>query len=143
MNFIQVFMTETEPKIDFTKLEFPSDDLTVKMIRRAYPEATDVEFLGIGTRSQDVMYRRRSFDDILGMGLLGAEREIADRAFRAELGQSMKDLGTLFDRRDLIDGLNKEYRRYGLVHGKHETKALVEQIEAQAAAQARQYGRKL
>ena len=126
------------PKIDFTQIAFPSDVITLKMVRQACPEATDID-IPEQLKAIDRTYSRRSLDDVLGTGLMDLERELAERAFRTVFGQPVES-GPLNDRRDLIDLLVIEYVRYGLARGRHSAAALAHQIEAQAVAQARQHG---
>jgi alpha-D-ribose 1-methylphosphonate 5-triphosphate synthase subunit PhnI len=137
-------MTEPEPKIDLTKIAFPSDKLTVKMLRTACPEGFDVDCpkdsLALADRKDRGYYDRRSFDEFLGMGLIDIERLVAERAFKVSLGQSIQGDGRLSNRDELIDCLVGEYKDYyGLARGEHEALAMIRNIEAQAEDQARQH----
>src|SRR4051794_24637149 len=119
-----------EPKIDFTRIAFPSDAITLKMVRQAWPDATDVDLPEQFFPAKDRMYRRNSLDGLLGTGLIDLERELAEQAFKAVLGQPVKR--RLFnDRKDLTDFLAIEYVRYGLARGRHSAAVLAHQIEAQ------------
>ncbi|MDE2508636.1 MAG: hypothetical protein KGM43_15605 [Planctomycetota bacterium] len=130
-------MTEIEPSIDFTRIEFPSDKITVKMIRQAWPDTVDVEREQSWSRAPHRRYVRHSLDAVLGEGVIDPERMLAERAFKVALGQPVKD--DLFQSRDeLIDSLGSAYLDFGLARGEHEVAALVRRFEAQAEAQARQ-----
>ncbi len=132
-------MTDTEPAIDFTTIEFPSDKITVKMIRQVWPDAVDVERVQSTSRAPHRRFVRHSLDAVLGEGVIDPERQLAERAFKVALGQAVKD--QIFQGRDdLIDSLASAYLDYGLARGEHEAAALVRRIEAQAEAQARQRG---
>ncbi len=134
-------MTETEPKIDFTQIEFPSDKLTVGMLRKAYPQGFDVDMprdVGAYNELRDD-YDRRSLDDILGTGLIDVERLVAERAFKVALGQSVKGDSRLSNKDELVDCLTHVYKHDGLARGEHEALAMIRRIEVQAEAQARQY----
>jgi alpha-D-ribose 1-methylphosphonate 5-triphosphate synthase subunit PhnI len=137
-------MTESEPKIDFTQINFPSDKLTVRMLRTACPEGFDVDCpqdsLALAGSNDRGYYDRRSFDEFLGMGLIDIERLVAERAFKVFLGQSIQGDERLSNRDELISCLVTEYKDYyGLARGEHEALAMIRGIEAQADAQARQH----
>jgi hypothetical protein len=132
-------MPGEEPKIDFTQIQFPSDKLTIGMLRKAWPETADIDretdFGRAGYRS----YVRQSLDGVLGEGLLDPERLLAERTFKAMLGLPIDE--KRIDSRDvLIKDLRREYLFLGIARGKHEVRALIRSIEEQAEAQARQYG---
>ena len=125
-------------KINFTTINFPSDNITVKMLRQAWPDATDVELGEIGTVGERG-YRRRAIDDVLGCAIIDAERHLAELAFRTKFGQSRKSM-PVFNKDDIVEALGKEYERFGLARGKHEIATMIRRIESQAEAQASQLG---
>ena len=135
-------MTESTPQIDFTRIEFPSDRLTIKMLRTAWPEGFDVDMpKGIGAYSEERAheYDRRSLDDFLGTGIIDAERRLAERAFKMARGQSVDEDRRLKKKDELVGFLSEEYKTSGLARGEHEAAAMLRRIEVQAEAQAREY----
>jgi len=134
-------MTDTAPKIDLAAIDYPTDKLTVKMIRKRFPKAFDVEpesdaYTGNGLRP----LHRVSIDNVLA-AVVDYERVLADWAFKDALGQPVsKAGGRLLDRETTVESLASDYVKFGLARGEHEANALVRGIEAQAAAQARQHG---
>ncbi len=133
-------MTDTEPKIDFTQIEFPSDKLTIKMLRQVWPDATDVDRWRDTGRAPHRVYVRHSLDNVLGDGIIDLERLIAERAFKVALGQPVKDNPAISNKDELIECVSNTYLKYGLSRGEHETAQMIRRIEAQAEAQARQHG---
>jgi hypothetical protein len=132
-------MSESEPKIDFTKIVFPSDKVTVKMVRQAWPGAIDVDRSEPLGRAPHRVYLRHSLDNVLGDDLIDPERMLAERAFKVARGQSVTNDQRISNKNELIDTVAHSYVRYGLARGKNEAKAMIRQIELQAEAQARQY----
>ena len=134
-------MTDTDPAIDLTKIEFPTDNLTLKMVRKAYPQGFDVEpppdFALDRLRRRPL--RCQSLDNILAF-IIDFERILADMAFKRARGQSVEHADGNRDRETIMDNLGSDYVRLGLAHGKHEAHEMLRGIEAQAAAQARQHG---
>jgi hypothetical protein len=134
-------MTDTAPKIDLAAIDYPTDKLTVKMIRKRFPKAFDVEpesdaYTGNGLRP----LHRVSIDNVLA-AVVDYERVLADWAFKEALGQPVSKAGRrLLDRETTVESLASDYVKFGLARGEHEANELVRGIEAQAAAQARQHG---
>src|SRR4051812_14903793 len=123
-----------EPKIDLAKIDFPSDGLTIKTLRRVHPEQVDTRE-DIDLFSKD--YGGSAGDMVTGM--LGAERDLATAAFNRTLGipppapldKSMLEAYT--------KAVTEDSLRYGIARGKHPAEQLIRDIEPQAAEQARQY----
>lgn len=133
---MMTFMVESEPEIDFKRIEFPSDKLTVKMIRDAWPAAFDVETSsGYAPRRP---YVRHSLDYVLEP--LDVERMVAERAFKAALGKSFQHNDPLYDRDELVGFVTGHYVKFKLARGKHEATEMIRGIEGQAEAQAREHG---
>jgi hypothetical protein len=124
-----------QPQIDFTKIDFPSDGLTVGTLRRVHPEQIDTGD-DIDLFSKD--YGGAAGDHVTGM--LGAERDFATAAFNRALGipppapldKSMLEV--------YIKSITDDYIRYGIATGPHHAEQLVRGIESQATEQARQRG---
>jgi hypothetical protein len=122
------------PNIDFSKISFPSDGLTIRTIRKisqdrnAFAEHDDANELP-------------KIDAKIGglWELFNMERRFARRAFRkASTGRD--DWGQNYDasRRSGVEHLAQSYAGFGIVKGFQETLRLVEEIEKQAEAQARE-----
>jgi hypothetical protein len=136
-------MTDTEPKIDFAAIDYPTDKLTVKQLRQRTPHAFDVEprpewgtYIVTDNRSR---FRRMTMDNVLGH-VVDSERQLAEWAFKKALGQPVPDWDLSSERDTTMDNLSSEYIKWGLARGEHEANEMLRGIEAQATAQARQHG---
>ena len=138
-------MAETEPAIDFTKVAFPTDKLTIKALRENRPHAFDVEppakwkHLISGQRSNQFLLM--SLDTLLG-ATLDFERILAEEVFRKELDlPKLAKLPVIGGRLgDLKDSLASSYVSLGVARGKNEAREMLRDIEAQAQEQARRHG---
>jgi hypothetical protein len=132
-------MTATEPVIDLTKIEFPTDRLTVKMLRKVSPQGFDVEPPPdpVLDRLLNRPLRRQSLDDVLAC-VIDAERILAEMAFKSALGQSIRDDDRQGGRATIHLNLSSDYVGLGLAPGKKAAREMLKDIEAQAAAQARE-----
>jgi hypothetical protein len=121
------------PKIDFTKIDFPSDGLTVKTLRKVHPDQIDADaFPSLFSQGN-----RGSADNLLG-NLLHDERTIAEAAFNGALGKPPHEFLGKQELQSYADELSDIYTQYGLATGKHHAQELIRGIEAQGIAQARQ-----
>ena len=126
-----------ESSIDFTRIEFPSDRLTVKVLRQKFPEVFDRP-----PRDGSRLWRRptqqenNDLETLVG-GILNTERELAARAFYAATGKELPshDRGAGY-RDEAAECLGNDYMRYGLARGRHEAAEMIRHIEAQATSQA-------
>jgi hypothetical protein len=118
-------MTDTPPDIDYTRLSFPSDRLTVGAARAAFPHRFRTD--------------RANFTDV--ESLMAAERWLARRAFDLALGRPdpLRDDPVRGDRQELIGALADSYKRFGLSPGLKHTRELVKAFEAAAAGQAKEH----
>jgi hypothetical protein len=134
-------MTATNPTIDLTRIKFPTDKLTVRMLRKAYPAAFDVEPPPnpILDENRQRPLRRQSLDAVLAC-VVDSERILAEMAFKAALGRVVLDDDRQGGRETIIYDLSGDYVAFGLARGDHEAQEMLRSIEAQAAAQARQHG---
>jgi hypothetical protein len=124
-----------QPQIDFTKMDFPSDGLTIGTLRRVHPEQVDT--------GEDINLFSKDYGGSAGdmvTGMLGAERDLAAAAFNRALG---KPAPAPLDK-DMLEGfaeaMTQDYIRYGIASGPHHAEQLIRGIESQAAEQARQHG---
>lgn len=117
-------------KLDFRKIKFPSDGLTVAMLRAVHPDLFDLGFY-VGSEAQPRYFLQASYgghaEDGVG-NLLFCERLVATWAFASAQGKT-GPLG--WDLEEARDQLVDFYRQYGLASGiKHATE-LIREIERQ------------
>jgi hypothetical protein len=117
-------MTQNAPELDYTRLSFPTDALTLKAIRAVLPELFAQETPAFLDGS-----------DITVAGLLSVERALAHKAFAVTLG--LDDPNPHENRNDLIEMMAEEYQRFGLASGLVHTQQLARDIEKQAIDQAK------
>lgn len=113
------------PQIDYNRLTFPSDALTIGAIRAAEPELfaqLQPTFFQSGCSNLDA--------------LLFSERELARDAFERALGRPKTYQES---RRELIGMLSSIYKFYGLATGGKHTEQLVRAFEETARAQAKEH----
>jgi len=119
-------MIDFAPQIDFSRIAFPTDQLTVGQLRERFPE----EFKG-----EKVTF----FYDQKGMELtstIDIERELAKHAFDAVLGRKKGDPEAAFIREELEDCLAGSYVFLRMAKGKHEASQMVREVISAAEAQA-------
>jgi hypothetical protein len=122
-------MPDQEPQIDFTRIDFPSDSLTIQAVRRRFPEALDGKAAGTHLDLEKI--------DLPGM--LRIERTLAKEAFEVALGKKPRFPGALGDVARY--SASEVYVRYGLASGDHHAQQLIRAIEQAAARQAREHMR--
>ena len=115
-------MTNLEPQIDLTKIELPSDKLTLKALRTAFPDDEQL---------------RVALEDIRCM--MDAESRFARSVFQAALrGRPTRPEIRKSYLED--DGLAQAYIEYGVAKGLNHADELLRNVEAQADAQALSWG---
>ncbi|MBX9580278.1 MAG: hypothetical protein K2X87_08225 [Gemmataceae bacterium] len=128
------------PKIDFKTIDFPSDKLSIKDLRRAFPK------LGYDLWLEDrfdyrfktgEIRRPMSLDDTIH-ALLDFERDFAEQAFLQALGVPLRDGGGYLHE-EAVETLRSDYIKLGLAAGDHQVAELVRNVERQAVAQANQH----
>lgn len=119
----------SRPCLDYSGILFPTDSLTLGVIRRVHPAGFDAD-------------PAEGFDHsnpLIGLNTaIYIERLIAHAAFDRAAGRSadrLREAAT--DRAGCVEELALHYTAYGLSEGPHHTEQLVRQIEAQAAAQVK------
>ena len=133
-------MPDAIPTIDFTSIDFPTDRLTVKELRRLAPHGFDLPVVGtaLGELREGTYYRRDSLDAILGE-IVDVEREIAERAFHQALGTACP----VHLMRGFPDAarecLAAAYLRLQIAGVDHQVEQLIRDIENQAAVQAERF----
>jgi hypothetical protein len=119
-------MTSTEPQIDFTKIAFPSDQLSVKRLRELFPELIDKSIHGVKYFGEDELTAMMNF-----------ERGIAQRAFDAAIGKI--PAGEPARDENLIETLTDCYMFHKMVSGSHHAEQLIRTFEQAAVEQARSH----
>jgi hypothetical protein len=133
-------MTDSEPRIDLTTIDYPSDKLTVRMMRNRFPKAFDVEPESDSyTAGERRPLHRMSLDVALGP-FIDNERILAEWAFKKAMGQPVEDSEFPRDRETTLECLGNDYIKFGLARGEHEAQQMLRSIETQAIAQAREHG---
>ena len=120
------------PEIDLTKLNFPSDGLTLGTLRRLHPEH-------INTReSVELLPKLLEHVDEDVSTMMHAERFLANAAFHISFGGPVhpENIELL---KDYAKELSKSYVRHRIASGPHHAEQLIRGIEIQASEQARQY----
>ena len=112
-------------KLDLTKMEFPSDQLTVGAIRRLDPEV----FASRNHGEDDYLGRLQFFQ------VLAHEMDLAVLAFAKAAGAPPPDLGV--SREEFAQQLLIDYEKIGIGSGPASRQALLQKIESDAVAQAR------
>lgn len=122
------------PEIDLTRIEFPSDGMTIKDIRRIWPVAVDtgenVDLFSrpVGGRAGEILF-----------SMLTMERDLAKATYGLELGRKPDISYADNDVKLLVEDLSEIYIRVGLGSGPHHAGQLIRSIESQAVSQARQH----
>jgi len=122
-------MSETR-NLDYDKLDFPSDKLTLGAIRNAVPEKE----LGRTDFTQGVFTPRA---ENYVADILTIERMIASATFDRTLGQVTNNSLSDEERKDAVEQLAGLYTRFGIASGEHHADQQIRGIESQAAAEAR------
>lgn len=111
------------PKLDQSKIDFPTDKVTLAQMRRLSPEFFD---------SGAMVYWENELPGVLTTHQI--EQELAAKAFARAAGTPRPSLCR--PRELLIDLLHGGYQELGLSTGKQQTKQLVRRFEDAAVAQA-------
>ena len=133
-------MTDPVAKLDFKKIEFPSDKITINDLRRVYPLGFDewVADRTFGSVDEEINGSPRlSLDGAIG-DLMDYEREFAEQAFLQALGVPVRP-GREYSHQNVVDTFRSQYIELGLASGDHQVSELVRGVERQAVAQANQY----
>jgi hypothetical protein len=112
------------PQIDYTRIHFPSDSVTIGKLRAVLPFRLDVD----EPRLIDVV------------GMLTVERWLARQAFDATLGREIPHANdSSRGRNELVGDLVADYKTYGVARGPKTALQLIKAFEAEAVAQAREH----
>ncbi len=130
------------PSIDFAKIAFPSDKITLADIRRVHVKQFDTcgsnFFDGpkMGRGGKD--WPREELSEILSIERLIA-RLVFESVSRGKSQSSMLN-SQWEDDVELVEALSTHYERYGVTHDPQESLLLIRSIEEQAAKQAERLG---
>src|SRR5581483_7356894 len=115
------------PIIDLEKVDFPSDALTIRTLRRAHVEEFD------GTLGSKFFrhHGRWAADATIGL-MIFIERFLATDAFEAALGLPRTADVCADDKEAHVEELEAFYTRYGLAEGPAAARELIRGIERQA-----------
>ena len=122
-----------QPEIDFGKLDYPSDALTLKDLRRLFPQG----FQGDELHPEKVSFFGTSVSDDFSTKL-DFERMVAGYAFDEALGRPLRE-GTFTGRGELREYLEEFYIGCGIAKGPQHARQLIRELEESAANQARQH----
>jgi hypothetical protein len=136
-------MSAPEPQLDLTKINFPTDRLSIKDLRTMFPEGFDR--LDQWGRADGAEFFRDQSDrgyEIL-IWMLNTERKVAELAFNRATGRPQPE-----DRSERSPGWVEEEKeeliellvKYGLATGPRHAEQQVRDIESQAATQAIGFG---
>jgi hypothetical protein len=116
-----------KPKFDPSKLEFPSDKITMGKLREFYPYIFH----------DRVNMDKHDISDLGVTGIIAMELNLSENAFRVALGEK----GMSRQNRHLdIMALHDDYVTYGVTSGPKQTMQMVRRLEADAAKLAKQTG---
>jgi len=118
-------MSQFEPQVDHTRMDYPSDRVTVAQLRARFPELLN----GNGLYKSELS--STTLDIVATMAL---EQSLAAKAFAKAAGLPDPDPEPLVNRRETVEMLNEDYRRYGISSGIQQTRELVRSFEAAAAS---------
>ena len=120
-------MTETAPEIDYDRIDYPSDEVTLKQLR---------------TRNVELTLDGEAIEDMHDW-----EKEFARIGFLRELGNT-KELDALVAEMDTIahadvgvsplEHLSSCYVRFGIADGSETARQLIRRLESQGSEQAKQ-----
>jgi len=116
------------PPLDWSKIEFPSDRITVAQLRKDQPQLLEDAETAIEYRMTDLNV----------LATIASERELAQRAFAAAMGRA-DPIPAMMSRSQKIDLLNDDYVRYGISKGLQQTRLLVRELETAAKRQAKEW----
>jgi hypothetical protein len=121
------------PTVYLSTVRFPSDNLTIRVLRQAHPDAFDVLSKGESDQPK-FFFQPTHFDhvDSTVAAMLYWERMLAVNAYTAAAG--IKGVDTGFSHADITDELTQFYTRYRLASGPHHAAQLIRDFEQEAAA---------
>jgi hypothetical protein len=123
-----------QPQVDFAGLNYPSDTITMKELRRLYPEGFQPLREAYSGPYVVPFFETDVCDEFPTM--LGFERKLAWHAFDRALAREVKE-GTFTTRENVCAYLEEFYIRAGIAQGPQHARQLLRDLESAAAEQAR------
>jgi hypothetical protein len=114
------------PRLDLSKMRFPTDRITIGQLRAEQPDIYMSENL-----------RRMESVDANVFATMITEIEFAETAFAKALGLPAPHPKE--SQQERISWLNDDYKRYGISTGAQATRQLAREIEKAAVEQAKQF----
>lgn len=125
--------------LDYSKIKFPSDNITIGMMRKLHPKEFDAEWWSctgvFGHRAPASTGQSQTSIDMNEM--LYGERAVAERGW-VKASRVTLDPAWLEEVNGGAEPLPKLYIKYGLARGPQHAEQLIRNIESQAAALAKQ-----
>jgi hypothetical protein len=118
------------PRVDFSQIHFPSDNLTIGALRTLHRDGFDSDITPHFFRDNS----RMGADRTVGL-ILYTERALALSAFNHAVGNATKEAVAGFNRDDFANDLQALYVRYGIASGAHHAEQLIRSFENEAVAQ--------
>jgi hypothetical protein len=124
-----------QPQIDLDRLDYPSDAITIRHLRRLFPQ----EFLGHQAESGTPNSLDPSDNGIAFDHMLMFERELAARSFDKALGRKEKHdpITTDEELREYLEGFYTT--GFQIAQGPQHARQMLRDLESAAAEQARQH----
>jgi hypothetical protein len=124
--------------LDLSGLRFPSDRLSIRVLRERHPDLFDLGFADADDSQPRFFFdsdKKGHAEDTVG-SMLQAERMIAVSAYAARAGIAPRKLYVSID--DVKEQLSGLYVEYGIASGSHHAAELIRDIERQAVELANQ-----
>lgn len=121
-----------QPQIDLDKLDYPSDGITIKHLRRLFPR----EFRGHQANLRAPYFLQPSDNGQLFDTLLTFERLLASYAFDRAIGRPVSE-GTFTPRDELLEHLVELYATFFVAQGPQHARQMLRDLENAATEQAR------
>jgi hypothetical protein len=126
--------------LDYTSIRFPSDNLTLGVVRKLEPDKFDVNDAP-NDHINDGYDGCSSWEKV--QAVMQAERWLARFVYEEAMGRDPEKAigGYPCEKADFVDGLMELYPEYGLASGAVAALELIKDIERQAVEQAKAYGK--
>jgi hypothetical protein len=130
-------------KLDFTRIHFPSDRVTILSVRQLHPELFDHGCGFAGSKAQPQYFLRQKPHNPAEVGLgdlLYCERLIVAHAYAVAKGLRIPE-SLEMDIEGFREQVTKTYRELGLASGEHEAAEMLRDLDRQGRVLATQVGR--
>jgi hypothetical protein len=130
-------MTESKPEIDFSRISFPSDKITLQHVREMQRAGYDLFHL-----DDDLNILREREEDFARLGFarrLGDAEAIATALDELIYWREETPCDEAQEVQKQVDILTREYVRFGVPDGPETARQLVRRLEAAGAKQAQAF----